>query len=496
MNDCEKYTELMSQLLDGELSAEQESELRTHIASCESCRKVFDAFTSVSEALSDELVEPPEMLTKGVLFKIKNQKKHRRFAYGKFTALAACLALILLGAAKFGFFDNSGSVMLGSSAESATYGSAKSADDGSAAAGTDALSRQKLSREELKKGVKLEKTEDGTIYQLGFPLQNVQLLEGAKPEEVEKEPARLLNAKKIEVYKGGWYSEAELTGQSDGKTDGKTESKADSKTDSKTDNKTESKTESRTESRDDTKQLKNDQITTVTDCDTLDEIGTLLTSVPDDTTELTVDSKEFTDAAPVCTLYIPAEKSPESAQPTESESANGDRAAASSAPESKPNSFRESLESVKNSLLNKSDDDKADPSPSPDAAGDGKTEAIPVQQHDITISVYYVNGEIWCVVRRVCDRTDTDTAANAPDSGQSRTEKTAVQSAKPTETVQPSSSASPDAGSEPDADRIVKADRLLYKAAGAPEKMDALLKKLENAGNVLLTENTQKKTNG
>ena len=60
MNDCEKYIELMSQMLDGELSEEQTSELRAHIASCEDCRKAFDAFTSVSEALSDELCEPPE----------------------------------------------------------------------------------------------------------------------------------------------------------------------------------------------------------------------------------------------------------------------------------------------------------------------------------------------------------------------------------------------------------------------------------------------------
>ena len=99
MNDCEEYTELMSRMLDGELSEEQTSELRAHIASCEDCRKAFDAFTSVSEALSDELCEPPEMLAKGVMFKIRNHKKHR-VVIGKFTTLAACIALILVGAGR------------------------------------------------------------------------------------------------------------------------------------------------------------------------------------------------------------------------------------------------------------------------------------------------------------------------------------------------------------------------------------------------------------
>ena len=75
MNDCEKYMELMSQMLDGELPAEQAEALRTHIETCPECRQVYGAFQNVSEALSGELTEPPEMLSKGVMFKIRNQKK-------------------------------------------------------------------------------------------------------------------------------------------------------------------------------------------------------------------------------------------------------------------------------------------------------------------------------------------------------------------------------------------------------------------------------------
>ena len=44
MSDCERNRELMSMMLDGELTAEQEAGLRTHIASCDECRRVYEAF--------------------------------------------------------------------------------------------------------------------------------------------------------------------------------------------------------------------------------------------------------------------------------------------------------------------------------------------------------------------------------------------------------------------------------------------------------------------
>ena len=282
MNDCEKYTELMSQMIDGELNAEQESELRTHIASCEECRRVFEAFEGVSSALADELVEPPEMLAKGVMFKLRNQKKHRRFLYGKFTAMAACLALVLFGAAKFGFFggDLQNISLSNPAGSSAAYGAAQSVDGAGTSTGSTAKTGGKVSREQLKKGVKLKKTDDGTIYQLGFPIQNVQLLEGAKPEEVAKEPARLLDAKLVEIYDGTWYSDAELAEKNSAQTDTRTE-------------------------------IKNDRIATVMDAETLDKIDALLTAVPDATTELTIENRDFTNSDPVCTIYLPADQADE-----------------------------------------------------------------------------------------------------------------------------------------------------------------------------------------
>ena len=464
MNDCEKYTELMSLMLDGELSAEQTSELRAHIASCENCRKVFDAFTSVSEALSEDLAEPPEMLAKGVMFKIRNHKKHR-FSYGKFTAIAACLALILLGAAKYGFFGGESTSMSLDNAltESETYGGCDSSVE--AAGAGDAQSNVKFTKEEIQKGVKLKKTDDGTVYQLGFPIQNVQLLEGAKLAEVQKEPVWLLNAETLEVYRGRLYTDEELQKQNDSRTT-----------------------------------VKNDSLASVTDSDTLDRLGALLTSVPDDTTKLTVNSREFTDSDPVYTIFIPAREQETSPSPSSEVRGGTERTADSDEKtDSKPNTLRDSFANVKNSLLNRTDSESPSPSPS---AKDDEAEKKAGPPRDMTISVYYVDGEIWCVAELV---KPADTASPSPDDQTAADERS---SQKPQTSDQqnlkiPAMSASPEpsassASPSPDANggescRLL-CGRILYKAAGTPEKLDALMKKLADAGDVLLTENSARPT--
>lgn len=470
MNDCEKYMELMSQMLDGELPAEQAEALRTHIETCPECRRVYGAFQNVSEALSGELAEPPEMLSKGVMFKIRNQKKHRRFAYGKFTALAACLALILLGAAKYGLF---GGGITSTSLDSTAAGNktASAADTaGTAESGAGAVEQGKqLSPDELKKGVKLKQTDDGTVYQLGFPVQNVQLLEGAAPEAVKKEPARLLNAKKLDIYLGSWRADAELAAKNGNKSGDKSETK-------------------------------NERITTVTDAETLGALGKLLIAVPDDTTKLTVDSKQFTDGTPVCTLYIPAQRQTETAKPKESPALD----AAESSPavsdgsddKAEGNAFRGALANMRSSLLSKSDTAKESPSASPDVSSEaGKSRAA---ARDLTISVYYVDGEIWCVAQYADDGTpaDTETQSGAPDSAETDTPDKAAastESAQPSPTNTVGISAAPENSAAADDNCVLHVGRILYKASGTPEKLDDLLEKLEAAGGALLTENTQKK---
>lgn len=111
MADCEKYTELISSLVDGELDPRQVAELRAHMDSCPDCRRVFNAFSAISGVLGEEMAEPPEMLAKGVMFKIKaSQGKGagRRFSFGRFTAIAACAAVIIFAAARFTPFMGAG----------------------------------------------------------------------------------------------------------------------------------------------------------------------------------------------------------------------------------------------------------------------------------------------------------------------------------------------------------------------------------------------------
>lgn len=109
MANCNENFELLSSLIDGELDSQQEAELCAHIETCENCKRVYTALKSISDATGDELVQPPEMLAKGIMFKINAREQQggkRRFAFGRFTAMAACLAVIILGASRLGLFDS------------------------------------------------------------------------------------------------------------------------------------------------------------------------------------------------------------------------------------------------------------------------------------------------------------------------------------------------------------------------------------------------------
>lgn len=109
MANCDNFIMMISSLEDCELSAEQEAELRAHMETCADCRRIYDAFIGISEAMSGDLTEPPETLSKGIMYKINSQangKSPRFFAFGRFTAIAACLVLVLFGASRFGLFDD------------------------------------------------------------------------------------------------------------------------------------------------------------------------------------------------------------------------------------------------------------------------------------------------------------------------------------------------------------------------------------------------------
>lgn len=91
--DCEKYLEIMSAMIDGEVSEDEQKELMLHIKNCKACKSAYDAFTAISAELS-ELVEAPENLCKNVMSEVKKTKKRPRPHFIRYGAIAACFALV------------------------------------------------------------------------------------------------------------------------------------------------------------------------------------------------------------------------------------------------------------------------------------------------------------------------------------------------------------------------------------------------------------------
>lgn len=105
MTDCEKCREMISCLLDGELSQAEQSFVREHIAACPECRSVYDAFSVVSAQLHEE--EPlPDGLHEKIMSGIKARpKKKTGIVWIKYLSVAACLALVIFAGVKSGMLS-------------------------------------------------------------------------------------------------------------------------------------------------------------------------------------------------------------------------------------------------------------------------------------------------------------------------------------------------------------------------------------------------------
>lgn len=106
MRSCDNFRELISAMTDGELSGDEMAELRAHISSCEECKLVFDAFAGISNAISESISEPPPELVIGAMLKIRatkaSSKRPVRPAI-RYAAMAACAALVIIGATQMDF---------------------------------------------------------------------------------------------------------------------------------------------------------------------------------------------------------------------------------------------------------------------------------------------------------------------------------------------------------------------------------------------------------
>ena len=69
MKNCEYYEELIGAALDGEITAEEDKELRAHLESCEACRSVYEAMRAIS-GTDDALGDVPENFTANVMARV------------------------------------------------------------------------------------------------------------------------------------------------------------------------------------------------------------------------------------------------------------------------------------------------------------------------------------------------------------------------------------------------------------------------------------------
>jgi len=99
MNRCDYYQELISRMLDGELSQQESQDLAEHLESCSECSLVYSAFSALSETMGEDLDEAPESLHLNVMAELRRQeiikknKKARRIKH--LLAAAACLVLVV-----------------------------------------------------------------------------------------------------------------------------------------------------------------------------------------------------------------------------------------------------------------------------------------------------------------------------------------------------------------------------------------------------------------
>lgn len=96
--NCDKYLELLSARLDGELSEPEERELEAHLASCPACRAASAQLAALRPAFSElEDLPAPEGLTKDVMDRIREKNKivplFRRSWFKALAGLAACAVL-------------------------------------------------------------------------------------------------------------------------------------------------------------------------------------------------------------------------------------------------------------------------------------------------------------------------------------------------------------------------------------------------------------------
>ncbi len=207
MNGCEYYQELISRLIDGELSEEGRAVLAQHLRECAECAALYDAFSGISEAIGDDMEEVPASLVENVMAHVRrseileknsakepertkyrsSEKKHGRSKGGLKVILsaAACLALVVAAAYTLPVFRGADGAQ--------SFAPAKAMEPQAAGiiGGADAATGMMVTNEAA------TLTDDASEPAAAAPM------EAAAQEAVEEEAAPVYNIHKIEILYAG-----------------------------------------------------------------------------------------------------------------------------------------------------------------------------------------------------------------------------------------------------------------------------------------------------
>lgn len=111
--DCEYFRELISCLIDGELSKDEEAALADHLETCPECAAIYHAFSQLSAIVAEDTEGAPENLCANVMAELRRaeivKKNRRKSAIKAVLATAAC-AVFVIAAGRLGGFKTGSTV--------------------------------------------------------------------------------------------------------------------------------------------------------------------------------------------------------------------------------------------------------------------------------------------------------------------------------------------------------------------------------------------------
>lgn len=123
MMGCEYFQELISCLIDGELSRDEEAQLADHLETCPECAAMYKAFKELSCIMEEDMVDAPESLCPNVMAQLRRaeivKKNRRRSAVKAVLATAACAVLVVAAGRLTGFKSAESAVVTGGTTNTA-----------------------------------------------------------------------------------------------------------------------------------------------------------------------------------------------------------------------------------------------------------------------------------------------------------------------------------------------------------------------------------------